>query len=216
MKLILIGAPGVGKGTQAKRLSEKFDVPHIATGDILREAVRLGTAVGLKAKGFMEAGNLVPDAVMIEIVEERFEQGDTRTGYILDGFPRTVHQAEALDQLLARLGLPPQGVILFECDDEVITARIAGRRTCEKCQRPYHVRFSPPKREDVCDVDGGKLIQRPDDSEAKVRERLKNYRDQTAPLIPYYERRGLLRRVDAKNSPEAVSTAVETVVSCFR
>jgi adenylate kinase len=212
MRLLFVGAPGVGKGTQAKRLAEDRKIPHIATGDILREAIRQGTPVGLKAKASVESGGLVPDDVMIGIIEERFGRGDTGAGYLLDGFPRTVPQAEALDRLLSRLGQGLQAVVLLECADGAILERITGRRTCETCQTPYHVAFQKPKREGVCDKDGGRLIQREDDTEAKVRRRLDKYHSETEAIIPFYERRGLVRRVDASRAPDEVYGAVQAAL----
>lgn len=209
MRLLFVGAPGVGKGTQAGRLAAKKSLPHIATGDILREAIKNGTPVGLKAKTHVVSGGLVPDDVMIGIIEERFGRGDTGAGYILDGFPRTVPQAEALDRMLGRLGRPLQAVVLLECPDGSILDRITGRRTCEKCQTPYHVRFQKPKDEGICDKDGGKLVQREDDTQAKVRKRLEKYNSETSAIIPFYDQRGLVRRVDASRPPEEVYRAVE-------
>lgn len=209
MRLIFFGPPGVGKGTQAKRLAERHRLPHISTGDILREAAKAGTPVGLQAKAFMDAGKLVPDNVMIGVIRERFARGDCAGGYILDGFPRTIPQAEALDRMLSELGLPVQSVVSFTAADETVVERIAGRRTCPKCQTPYHVKFQPPKKAGTCDRDGEPLQQRPDDREDKVRERLKNYRAMTAPLIPFYEQRRLLCNVPAEGDPDAVFSAVE-------
>ncbi len=208
MRLLFVGAPGVGKGTQARRLSEERGVPHIATGDILREAVKLGTPVGLQARAYLGTGGLVPDEIVIGIIEERFGKGDTAKGYILDGFPRTLPQARALDALLSKLGQPIQWVLLLECPDEAVLERITGRRTCETCGEPYHVRHRKPEREGVCDRDGGRLIQREDDTEPKVRKRLDKYRTETAAVIPLYEERGIVRRIDASRPPEEVYRAV--------
>lgn len=212
-RLIFFGPPGVGKGTQAKRMSERFAIPHISTGDILREAAAAGSAVGVRAKRFMDAGNLVPDDVMIGIIEERFSRDDCRGGFILDGFPRTIPQAEALDRLLQRLELPLDSVLSFTVPDEIVVERIAGRRTCSACQASYHVRFQPPKRKGLCDRDGASLTQRADDEEARVRDRLRNYRALTAPLIPYYVRKGLLQEVPATGSPDEVFSAVVRILS---
>jgi adenylate kinase len=209
MRLLLVGAPGVGKGTQAKRLADAQHVPHIATGDILREAIRRGTPVGLKARAFVEGGGLVPDDVMIGIIEERFAKGDTGRGYILDGFPRTVPQAEALDRLLARLGQALETVILLECPDASIVERITGRRTCPTCGKPYHVKFQKPRQDGVCDKEGARLVQREDDTEPKIVKRLDKYHAETEAIIPYYEKKGLVRRVDASLTPDAVTRAVE-------
>lgn len=203
-----MGPPGGGKGTQAKRLAGEKSVPHIATGDILREAIRQGTPVGLRAKSFVESGGLVPDEVMVGVIEERFAKGDTAGGYLLDGFPRTVPQASALDALLARLDQPLQRVLLLECPDGAILERITGRRTCEACQTPFHVRFQRPRSEGVCDRCGGRLVQREDDTEAKVRRRLDKYRTETAAIVPYYERKGIVWRLDGSRSPEEVFRSV--------
>lgn len=212
MNLLFVGAPGVGKGTQAKRLSDTRAIPHIATGDILREAIRQGTPVGLRARTFVESGGLVPDAVMIGIIEERFAKGDTAKGYILDGFPRTVPQAEALQGLLARLGQPLQAVALLECPDGAILDRVTGRRTCGTCGTPYHVRHQRPRSQGVCDKDGAPLVHREDDTEAKVVRRLEKYHTETAAIIPFYEKQGIVRRVDASLSPDEVCRLVESAL----
>lgn len=212
MRLLFVGAPGVGKGTQAKRVAQKRGIPHIATGDILRDAIRQGTPVGLKAKSYVESGGLVPDEVMVGIIEERFGKGDTGEGYILDGFPRTVPQAVALEGLLSRLGQPLQAVLLLECPDSAILERITGRRTCEKCQTSYNVRSQKPTREGVCDKDGARLVQREDDTEPKVNRRLEKYHTETAAIIPFYEKKGLVRRVDASKPPDEVYRAVEAAL----
>jgi len=207
-----VGPPGSGKGTQAKRIAQSHAIPHVSTGDILREAIREGTAVGRKAEGFMSAGNLVPDDLMIRIIEERFQRGDTSKGYILDGFPRTVPQAVALDALLARLREPLHAVILLECGDGVVVERITGRRTCVRCGTPYHLIFQRPRKDRVCDVDGSLLVQREDDTEPKVRRRLEKYHSETAAIIPFYEKQGIVRRVDASKDPDTVHSAVEAAL----
>ena len=212
MRLLFVGAPGVGKGTQAVRVAQSRAIPHISTGDILREAIRQGSPVGLKARGFVESGNLVPDEVMIGIIEERFGKGDTGKGYILDGFPRTVPQAAALDGLLARLRQPLEAVLLLECPDPAIVERITGRRSCGKCGTPYHVRFRKPAMEGVCDRDGAPLVQREDDTEEKVRRRLEKYHTETAAIVPFYGKQGIVRRVDGSEDPDAVARAVEAAL----
>ncbi len=208
MRLLFVGPPGSGKGTQAQRLAGEKSVPHIATGDILRAAIREGTPVGLRARPFVESGGLVPDDVMIGIIEERFGKGDTEKGYILDGFPRTVPQASALDAMLGRLGRPLERVLLLECPDGAILERITGRRTCEKCQTPFHVRFQRPRADGVCDRCGGRLVQREDDTEAKVRRRLDKYHSETAAIVPFYERRGIVARLDGSRPPDEVYRSV--------
>ena len=207
-----MGPPGSGKGTQAKRVAAAHHIPHVSTGDILREAIREGTAVGRKAEGFMSAGNLVPDDLMIRIIEERFGRGDTSRGYILDGFPRTVPQAVALDSLLGRLREPLHAVILLECSDAIVVERITGRRTCVRCGTPYHLVFQKPRKDRVCDVDGSLLVQREDDTEPKVRRRLEKYHSETAAIIPFYESKGIVRRVDATREPDEVQRQVEAAL----
>ena len=212
MRLLFVGAPGVGKGTQAKKVAQYQSIPHISTGDILREAVRQGTPIGLRVKGYIDAGNLVPDSLMIDIIEERFTRGGIAAGFLLDGFPRTLPQAEALDDLLFRMSLELQAVILLQCPDSLIVERITGRRTCEACGTPYHVRFQMPKRGGFCDKDGSPLVQREDDTEAKVRRRLEKFHSETEAIIPFYERQGIVRRVDASKDPDAVYRAVEAAL----
>lgn len=195
MNLILLGPPGAGKGTQAKQVAEQYGIPQISTGDILRQAVKDGTALGREAQGYMERGDLVPDKVVIGIIEERLTQPDCQAGYVLDGFPRTEVQANALAESLGRQGSAIDHVVNIEVSDEELIRRLTGRRTCKECQEPYHVTFSPPEREGVCDKCGGELIQRKDDEEETIRTRLGVYREQTAPLVAYYENQGLLRTV---------------------
>jgi adenylate kinase len=196
MKLILLGPPGAGKGTQAKMLTERFSIPQISTGDILRAAVKDGTPMGLKAKSFMDAGALVPDSVVVGIVQERLQKDDCRNGFILDGFPRTEAQADALATTLAALGKNLDAVLSLAVDVEALVERLTGRRTCRQCGRGYHLRFDPPSRAGHCDACGGELYQRDDDREATIRNRLGVYEAQTAPLIAYYARQGLLSTVD--------------------
>jgi adenylate kinase len=195
MRLVLLGPPGCGKGTQAKVLVDRLQVPQISTGDMLRAAVAAGTPLGREAKGYMDRGALVPDTVIIGLVRERIKQGDCRDGYILDGFPRTVAQAEALAATLAELGTPLDAVLSLAIPAEEVVERIAGRRTCRGCGRMYHVRYSPTREAGRCDSCGGETYQRDDDREETVRHRLDVYAQQTAPLEALYERRGLLKRV---------------------
>ncbi len=195
MRLVLLGAPGAGKGTQAKLLASHLGIPQVSTGDMLRAAVTADTPLGRKAKQFMDRGVLVPDTVIIDLVRERLQQPDCAAGYILDGFPRTVAQAEALQKTLDALHTALDRVVSLEVPIEELVERIAGRRTCRECGAMYHVRFSPSKAEGRCDVCGGELFQRDDDREETVRRRLMVYAEQTAPLIHFYEERGFLRRV---------------------
>jgi adenylate kinase len=195
MRLILLGPPGAGKGTQAKLLVERLKIPQVSTGDMLRAAVKAGTPLGQEAKQYMNRGALVPDAVIIGLVRERLQQPDCSRGYILDGFPRTVAQAEALEKTLAGLQASLDSVVSLEVPTEDLVLRIAGRRTCRNCGAMYHVRFSPSKTDGRCDACGGPTYQRDDDREETVRRRLAVYAEQTAPLISFYAARGLLRRV---------------------
>jgi len=196
MKLILLGPPGAGKGTQAKMLTEEYSIPQISTGDILRAAVKDGTAMGLKAKEYMNAGGLVPDEVVVGIVRDRLQEADCENGFILDGFPRTVAQADALQDSLQEMNKELDRVISLEVDAEALVARLTGRRTCKQCGRGYHVSFDPSRQADVCDICGGPLIQRDDDQEETIRKRLQVYAEQTSPLISYYRETGLLLELD--------------------
>ena len=211
--LILVGAPGSGKGTQAQRLVEQFGIPQISTGDMLRAAVRAGTSLGMEAKKLMDAGKLVPDDVIIGLIEERLKQDDTRKGFVMDGFPRTVAQAQALDRMLDRSKTRLDRVVVIDVPDELIVERITGRRSCKSCGAVYHVKFSPPKKEGVCDRCGSdQLYQRDDDTESAVRVRLKAFADQTAAVIPHYQKQGLVARVDGTKSPDDVYRGV---LACF-
>ena len=196
MKLILLGPPGAGKGTQAKMLTEKFSIPQISTGDILRAAVKDGTTMGQKAKAFMDAGGLVPDEVVVGIVRDRLQQTDCNKGFILDGFPRTVAQADALQASLQAMGKDLDRVISLKVDAEALIERLTGRRTCRNCGRGYHVIFDPSLQAGVCDACGGELFQRDDDQEETIRRRLQVYAEQTAPLISYYRGTGVLMELD--------------------
>lgn len=196
MKLILLGPPGAGKGTQAKMLTEKYSIPQISTGDILRAAVKAGTPMGLKAKQYMDAGGLVPDEVVVGIVRDRLQEADCRNGFILDGFPRTVAQADALRANLEEMHKELDRVVSLAVDAEALVERLTGRRTCRQCGRGYHIKFDPPRQPDVCDACGGGLFQRDDDREETIRKRLQVYEKQTAPLISYYRQAGLLLELD--------------------
>jgi adenylate kinase len=216
LNLILLGPPGAGKGTQAERLTDDFRLPHIATGDILRAAVAAGTALGETAKGYMDAGELVPDEVIIGVILERMLDDDARDGFLLDGFPRTIEQADALAGELEKLDRRLTAALVIEVPDDEAVRRISGRRVSRKTGRVYHVEFDPPKHEGRCDIDGSELIQRDDDEEATVRRRLEVYRRQTAPLIDYYEERGLLRRLDGTRSPAEVHDHIRATLATLR
>ncbi|MDE7055449.1 MAG: adenylate kinase [Oscillospiraceae bacterium] len=204
MKLILLGAPGAGKGTQAEILCKKLGIPTISTGNILRAAIKDGTPTGLKAKSYIDAGALVPDEVIIGIVDERLRQDDCRNGYILDGVPRTIAQAEALE----KAGIQFDAVVSIEISEEEILRRMSGRRVCEACGSSYNVEAIPPRREGICDNCGGKLIQRKDDTPETVRARLKVYHTETEPLVGFYAQRGLLRPVRSDDTKEGTTQAI--------
>ncbi|BCR04063.1 adenylate kinase [Desulfuromonas versatilis] len=212
MKLILLGPPGAGKGTQAKMLTERFDIPQISTGDILRAAVKEGTPMGVKAKAFMDAGGLVPDEVVVGIVRERLQKPDCEKGFILDGFPRTEAQADALKATLASLGKELDAVISLEVDTEALVERLTGRRTCRGCGKGYHIKFDPPGEAGRCDACGGELFQREDDQETTIRNRLQVYHQQTMPLIDYYRRDGLLSAVDGMLPMDAVRERILAIL----
>jgi adenylate kinase len=195
MKLVLLGPPGAGKGTQSVVLAKKYNIPHISTGDILRESVKSGQPLGLKAKSFMDKGELVPDEVVTGIVAERLKKDDTIKGYILDGFPRTLKQAEDLEAALKKASSSIDMVVYFATSPAVAIERLTGRRVCKACGFNYHVKNIPPRKDGVCDKCGAPLFQRPDDTEDTVRNRLKVYEDQTKPLIDFYVNKGLLKRV---------------------
>ncbi|MGO8970044.1 MAG: adenylate kinase [Myxococcaceae bacterium] len=212
MDLILFGPPGAGKGTQAQRLRAAYGTPQISTGDILRQAVKDGTALGRQAKPLMESGKLVPDALVISIVEERLKREDCRTGFVLDGFPRTVAQAEALDAMLASLGRHVDHVLSLEVPLEIVVERLSGRRCCPKDGRIYHLTQAPPKTSSLCDMCGSTLVQRPDDREAVVRARQVTYRKDTEPLKAFYAQRGLLRSVDGTGTQDEVFARIQAAL----
>jgi adenylate kinase len=205
VRLVLVGPPGAGKGTQAQFLASHFSVPKISTGDIFRANVSEGTDLGIEAKKYMDAGDLVPDEVTIAMVKDRLTHDDTTEGFLLDGFPRTVHQAEVLDKVLAVQITSLTVVLELVVDDEEVVRRLSGRRTCRRCGHVWHQDFDPPSRDGICDRCGGELFQRDDDSEQTIRHRLEVYADQTSPLIGYYGDRGLLRGVDATGPVEDVT-----------
>lgn len=196
MKIIMLGAPGAGKGTQAKKLAAKYGIPHISTGDIFRANIKNGTELGKKAKVYMDQGLLVPDELVVDLIMDRFKEPDCEKGYVLDGFPRTIPQAEALDRALAENNDSIEYAIDVDVSDEAIIRRMSGRRACVTCGATYHIVNIPPKQEGICDVCGGKLILRDDDKPETVVKRLKVYHEQTQPLIEYYKAKGILRSVD--------------------
>ena len=204
MQVILLGPPGVGKGTQAARIASEFGIAHISTGDMFREAVAAGTELGKTAREYMAAGALVPDEIVIGMVEERLGRPDTQRGFLLDGFPRTIPQAEALERLLEKLGRPVTAVVDLVADEELLISRLSGRRVCASCGATYHVENSPPRVEGVCDLCGGEVRQREDDRPEAIRERLREYSSKTAALTEHYSRAGLLESVDASGTPQEV------------
>ena len=212
MRMVLLGAPGSGKGTQAKLLMKKYGVPQISTGDLLRAAVKAGTPLGLEAKAAMDAGRLVSDSIVLAMIRERLSEPDARKGFILDGFPRNLSQAEALDGMLETLGKPLQLAVLIDIDLDILMQRMTGRRTCESCGQMYNIYSSPPKLEDRCDVCGGNLRHRADDNEETIGNRLRVYETQTAPVIEYYRQQGKLRVVQGLGEIEEVFAAISRVV----
>ena len=195
-RIVLLGPPGAGKGTHAKILSERYEIPHISTGDLLRSQFYEGTALGKRVKSFIDSGKLVPDDLVVEMVKDRLKKADVTKGFILDGFPRTVEQAKALDDTLGKYGTPLNLVLEFDTSEHVIVDRLSGRRTCSNCNANYHIRNIPPKREGICDFCGKPLVQRKDDEPETIRKRLKVYQKQTAPLIEFYKKRNVLRAVN--------------------
>ncbi|MBB3114309.1 adenylate kinase [Paenibacillus phyllosphaerae] len=213
MNILFMGPPGAGKGTQAERIVETFDVPHISTGDAFRLAMKQGTPLGQKAKEFVDQGLLVPDEITNGIVRDRLLVEDCNKGFLLDGFPRTIQQAEALDAMLAEMGRSIDHVVNLKVDRGLLLARLTGRRICKSCGATYHVMFNPPKQEGVCDKCGGELYQRSDDTEAKVGTRLDEYISKTAPLLDYYQAKGTLREVDGEKEIDDVTAEI---VTCLR
>jgi adenylate kinase len=214
--LVLLGPPGAGKGTQAERLVEDFGLPYYSTGIILREAVDEQSELGKEAKKYMDEGELVPDELINKVIAERLDSGEADDGFLLDGFPRTIGQAEMLEKTLDGRGRKLSGVLLIDAPDDEVVRRLSGRRTCAKGGHVYHVEFDPPKNEDVCDQDGSRLIQRDDDKPETVRKRLSVYHDQTEPLIRWYDDRGLLRRFDGTRSPDEVHDRIRATLATKR
>jgi adenylate kinase len=212
MNLVFLGPPGAGKGTQAKKLFAEYGIPQISTGDILRDAVRRGTKLGKQVAPLMDAGKLVPDDIVVQIAADRLKETDCGPGFVLDGFPRTIPQAESLEAALRAAGKKLNAVISFKVPDEVLIERISGRRTCPNDGTVYHVSQNPPARSGRCDRCGAALIQRPDDKPEKVRERLAVYAAQTAPLEAYYEKKGLLRRVNGVGTPEGIYAEIRKAI----
>ena len=216
LNLVLLGPPGSGKGTQGERLNEDLRLPYYATGDILRAAVREETELGRTAKRYMDAGDLVPDEVIVGVIVEALGSEEARDGFILDGFPRTTPQAEALDAKLAELGRTVNAVLLIDVSDEEVVRRLGGRRTCERSGHVFHVEFNPPKVEGVCDIDGSPLIVRDDDKPEVIRKRLRTYHEKTEPLVGYYDSRSVLRRIDGVQPPDEVEAEIRRTLSTLR
>lgn len=208
MKIIMLGAPGAGKGTQAKMIADRYQIPHISTGDIFRANIKNGTELGRKAKSYMDAGNLVPDSLTLELVMDRIAQEDCRNGYVFDGFPRTIPQAQALKEALEAIGQTIDYAIDIEVPDENIVNRMGGRRACVACGATYHIRFAAPKVEGICDRCGGKLTLRDDDKPETVKKRLSVYHEQTQPLIDFYKQEGCLVTVDGTRDVEEVLQSI--------
>jgi adenylate kinase len=216
LNLVLLGPPGAGKGTQAERLVTDFDLPYYATGDILREAVKDETELGKQAKDYMERGDLVPDELICKVIMERIDQPEAEDGFLLDGFPRNLEQADILEKALEHRGRELTAALLIDAPDEEVIKRISGRRVCVKNQHVYHVDFDPPKHEGVCDQDGSRLVQRDDDKPETIKKRLEVYHAQTKPLIDYYESRGNLRRFDGSRTPSDVHDHIRATLATLR
>jgi adenylate kinase len=216
LNLVLLGPPGSGKGTQGERLNEDLRLPYYATGDILRAAVRDETELGRTAKGYMDAGDLVPDEVIVGVIVEALDSDAARDGFILDGFPRTTPQAEALDAKLEELSRGVTAVLLIDVSDDEVVRRLGGRRTCAENGHVFHVDFNPPKQEGVCDIDGSELITRDDDNPETIRNRLDQYHEKTEPLVDYYDQRSVLRRLDGEKDPDVVTEEIRRTLATMR
>ncbi len=212
MRILLIGPPGAGKGTQAEKLAAHLKIPRITTGDLFRKAVQNKSPLGLKVQSYLEKGALVPDKVVLELMEERMAKPDCKEGFILDGFPRTVGQAEGLEKWMVQREMVLDQVFALDVPEEEAVLRISGRRQCSSCGSAYHTRYHPPKKEGVCDPCGGKVVQRKDDEEKTVRHRLKVYSQETAPLLHFYGKKGLLKKVDGSQSPETVFKNIGSLI----
>jgi adenylate kinase len=216
LNLILLGPPGAGKGTQAQRLRDDFQVPFISTGDMLRSNVKEGTELGKKAEAYMKAGDLVPDDLIVAMVADRLRDEDARDGFILDGFPRTIEQAKALNKQLSELGRRVTAALLIDVPDEEVIRRLSGRRVCVKAGHNYHVEFDPPKHEGVCDQDGSRLVRRDDDDPDVIKNRLHVYHDQTAPLVDYFDEQGVMRHIDGTRDAADVHDHIRAVIATLR
>lgn len=212
MRLILLGPPGAGKGTQASAIVKKYNIPHISTGDIFRENIKMGTELGKKVKEYMDKGLLVPDDIVVSIVKDRILKDDCKDGFLLDGFPRTVNQGEALDKDLSQMNLKLDKVINLDVEKEILIERITGRRICKDCGATYHIKFNPPAKKGICDNCGGNLYQRDDDTQETVEKRIEVYQQQTKPLIDYYTEKGLILNVDGS---KAIDEIFETIVKAL-
>jgi len=216
LNLILFGPPGAGKGTQAERLRKDFELPYIATGDMLRANVKEQTELGKQAKAYMDAGDLVPDELILAMAADRLNEDDAQDGFILDGFPRTLEQAQALDTQLSDMGRRVTAALLIDVPDEEVIRRLSGRRMCVKSGHSYHIEFDPPKHEGVCDQDGSRLVQRDDDKPEVIGNRLRVYHEKTKPLVDYYDKLGLMRRIDGTREPADVHGHIRAVIATLR
>jgi adenylate kinase len=216
LNLILFGPPGAGKGTQAERLRKDFELPYIATGDMLRANVKEQTELGKQAKAYMDAGDLVPDELILAMAADRLDEDDAQDGFILDGFPRTLEQAQALETQLSDMGRRVTAALLIDVPDEEVIRRLSGRRMCVKSGHSYHVEFDPPKHDGVCDQDGSRLVQRDDDKPEVIENRLRVYHDKTKPLVDYYDKLGLMRRIDGTREPADVHGHIRAVIATLR